>query len=231
MAGLIGRKVGMTQVFADDGKRIPVTVIDVSENVVLQKKTAESTDGYNAVKIGFEKAVRQEKAGMVRHRGVTMPNVGVFEKAGIETPYRHVREFRCSAEDLDDVEVGQEVNAADAFRANQFVDVTGTSKGRGFTGVIKRHGFSMSRATHGTHEFFRHGGAIGQSAWPGKVHKGKKMPGQHGNKRVTTQNLKVIEVVPDDNLLLVQGAVPGANGSLVTVKHAVKRARARARGL
>ena len=231
MAGLIGRKVGMTQIFLEGGARVPVTVVDVSDNIVLQKKAAESKDGYNAVKLGFEKAVRQEKAGMVRHRGITKPNVGTFEKAGIETPYRHVREFRCTAEDLDHYTVGQEIAASDTFRAEEFVDVTGITKGRGFTGVIKRHGFSMARATHGTHEFFRHGGAIGQSAWPGKVQKGKKMPGQHGNCRVTTQNLKVVEVVAEDNLLLIQGGVPGANGSLVTIKHAVKKARARAQGL
>lgn len=225
MAGLIGRKVGMTQIFKEDGVRIPVTVIDVSDNVLIQKKTSEGADGYNSVKVGFVKADRQEKAGMVRHRGVNKAEGGVFTKAGIETPYRHVREFRCSATQLDGLEIGQILTAEDTFSEGQQVDVTGTSKGRGFTGVIKRHGYHMPRKTHGTHENFRHGGSIGQSAWPGKVWKGKKMPGQHGGRRVTNQNIEVVQVISDENLVLVKGSIPGANGSVVTIKPAVKKAR------
>ena len=226
MAGLIGRKVGMTQIFNEEGQRIPVTVLDVKDNIVLQKKVSQGKDGYNAVKVGFEKATRQEKAGMVRFRGVNKPEQGVFEKAGIDHPFRHVREFRCSANELDGYEVGATIQPTAAFTAGDFVDVTGTSKGRGFTGVIVRHGFSMARATHGTHENFRHGGSIGMSAWPAKVFKNVKMPGQHGNTKVTTQNLRVVEIIADESLVLVRGSVPGATGSLVVLKHAVKKGRA-----
>ncbi len=164
MSGLIGRKVGMTQVFDENGLRTPVTVLDVTGNVVVQKKSTEGRDGYNAVKLGFEPCDRQEKSGMVRFRGANRPEAGVFLKVNIETPRRQVIEFRLAESELDHYEVGKELLVDEEFRAGDVVDVTGTTKGRGFTGVIKRHGFHMPKATHGTHEFFRHGGAISKRA-------------------------------------------------------------------
>jgi large subunit ribosomal protein L3 len=195
MRGLIGRKVGMTQVYNEAGQRVAVTVISVAGNIVVQKKTSEGRDGYNAVKLAFDPADKQEKNGMVRYRGANKP------EAGVESH----------------------------FYNGEIVDVTGTSKGRGYTGVIKRHNFHMSRATHGTHEFFRHGGSIGSSAWPSKVWKGKKMAGQYGNTRVTTQNVKIERIDPDNGLILLRGAVPGPVGGIVTVRSAIKRSRAASR--
>jgi large subunit ribosomal protein L3 len=223
LKGLIGKKIGMTQIFSEDGNRIPVTVVDVSENIVIQKKTTEGADGYNAIKVGFTPSDRQEKNGMIRFRGSNKPETGVFQKAGIDTPYRYVREFRVNPTELDEFEVGVIIDPAAQFNSGDVIDVTGISKGRGFTGVIKRHGFAMARATHGTHEHFRHGGSIGQSAWPAKVWKGKKMPGQHGNKKVTVQNLKIVELIPDEGLLLVKGSIPGPNGSIITVRKSAKK--------
>jgi large subunit ribosomal protein L3 len=229
MRGLIGRKVGMTQVYNEAGQRVAVTVISVAGNIVVQKKTSEGRDGYNAVKLAFDPADKQEKNGMVRYRGANKPEAGVFEKAGIETPCREVREFRVTASELDTYEVGAEASVESHFYNGEIVDVTGTSKGRGYTGVIKRHNFHMSRATHGTHEFFRHGGSIGSSAWPSKVWKGKKMAGQYGNTRVTTQNVKIERIDPDNGLILLRGAVPGPVGGIVTVRSAIKRSRAASR--
>lgn len=225
MKGVIGRKVGMTQVFDEAGTRVPVTVVEVAGNVVIKKKTAEGKDGYNAVKIGFTGCTRQEKSGMIRYRGANAPEAGVFLKLGIDPPRRHVREFRITAAELDEIKVGEELAIETLFSAGDRVDVTGTSKGHGFTGVIKRHGYSRPKMTHGTHEFFRHGGAIGASAYPARVFKGKAMAGQHGNKRATVQNLRVVEVIPEDGLVLIKGAIPGHNGAIVSVSQAVKRKR------
>jgi large subunit ribosomal protein L3 len=218
----------MTQVFTESGARIPVTVIDVRGNVVIQKKTSEGKDGYNAVKLGYDVAPVQEKSGMLRYRGANKPEAGVFLKVGIDAPRRFVREFRLTAEELDRCEVGQILKVEDQFNADQVVDVTGTSKGKGYSGVIKRHNFSMARATHGTHEHFRHGGSIGMSAWPARVFKGTKMPGQMGGRRVTIQTLRVAEDVAQAGVTLVQGAVPGANGCLVTIRPSIKKSRIRA---
>ncbi|MBN1947303.1 MAG: 50S ribosomal protein L3 [Bradymonadales bacterium] len=225
MRGLIGRKVGMTQIFDQAGQRIPVTVIDVGGNIVVQTKSSQGKDGYDAVKLGFEPAVRQEKNGMERFRGLTKAETGVFAKAGIEAPRRIVREFRLRADEVGRYQVGQEIAVADEFRAGDIVDVVGTSKGRGFTGVVKRYGFVCARATHGTHENFRHPGAIGASADPSRVVKGLKLPGQYGNSRVTAQNLKVQQVMPEEGLILVRGSVPGAEGSIVTICAGVKKGR------
>lgn len=222
MKALLGRKVGMTQLFEEDGNVVPVTIVDVSSNVVVQKKSEAGKDGYAAIKLGFEEAHKLEKEGVEAKWRLSKPRVGVFQKAGIEVPRRHLREFRVDEKDLGDFEVGQELGA-DTFNAGEFVDVTGTSKGRGFTGVMKRHNFRGTKASHGVHEYFRHGGSIGMSAYPARVLPGKKMAGQHGNARVTIQNLKVHKVLAEENLVLVKGSVPGPNGGLVMVRAAVKK--------
>jgi len=220
--GLLGRKVGMTQLFDEEGNRIPLTVIDVSSNVVVQVKSTEGKDGYDAVKLGFGLAHKLEKEGEEPRWRLNRPEVGVFAKAGIDVPRRHLREFRTTPSSLEYYEVGKELGA-DEFNAGEFVDVTGTSKGRGFTGVMKRHNFKGTKASHGVHEFFRHGGSIGMSAWPSRVLPGKKMAGQHGNAKVTVQNLRVFRTIPEDNLVLVRGSVPGPNGGVVMLRSAAKK--------
>ncbi len=221
MKGLLGRKVGMTQVFDVDGNRVPVTVVDVSGNVVVQKKTEDSKDGYNAIKLGFGDIKKLEKEGTEPKWRISQPRAGVFTKLGLD-PKRHVKEVRVNPEDLEEYEVGQELTA-NTFFPGEFIDVTGTTKGRGFTGVMKRHNFRGTKASHGVHEFFRHGGSIGCSAYPARVIKGKKMPGQHGNVRVTVQNLVVQQVLEDDNAVLVRGSVPGPNGGIVLLRSAIKK--------
>lgn len=225
MKGLLGRKVGMTSIFDETGNKIPVTVIDVSSNVVVQKKSAAGKDGYSAVKIGFGLVHKHEKDGAEPRWRLTAPRVGVFAKAGIETPRSVTREIRITEPELDRYEVGQELGP-DQFRAGELIDVTGTSKGRGFTGVMKRHNFAGGKASHGVHEYFRHGGSIGTSAWPARVWKGRKMAGQHGNARVTVQNLRIAAIRPDDQAILVRGAVPGPNGGVVLLRSAVKKLHA-----
>lgn len=222
--GLLGRKVGMTRLFDETGDVVPVTIVDVSSNVVVQKKSEDGKDGYAAVQLGFGNAHKQEKDGEEPRWRLSKPKIGVFQKANIEVPRRHLREVRVSEGELDAYEIGQELGA-DTFNANEFVDVTGTSKGRGFTGVMKRHNFKGTKATHGVHEFFRHGGSIGMSAYPARVFAGKKMAGQHGNQRVTIQNLRVFKVLPEDNLVLIKGSVPGPNGGIVLVRNAIKKSR------
>jgi large subunit ribosomal protein L3 len=204
--GLIGRKLGMTQVFVKGGARVPVTVIQAGPCTVVQKRTQEK-DGYSAVQLGYGevKAQRLSKAGR-EHR----------KKAGRMVAV--LREFAAGAE----LEVGAEVKVVDLFKEGDLVDVTGVTKGRGYQGVIKRHHFSGFPATHGTHEYFRHGGSIGNRTHPGRVFKNKRMAGQMGAERVTTQNLAVIGVRADDNILLVRGAVPGARNGLLYIRPAVK---------
>ena len=204
--GLIGKKLGMTQVFAKGGELVPVTVILAGPCTVMQKRTREM-DGYSAVQLGFgeTKAQRLSKAEREhRKKASKMPSV--------------LREFRDGA----DLEVGAEVKVVDLFKEGDLVDVTGVSKGRGYQGVIKRHGFSGFPATHGTHEYFRHGGSIGNRTHPGRVFKNKRMAGQMGNVRVTAQNLAVVAVRAEDNLLLVRGAVPGGKNGLLFIRPAVK---------
>lgn len=226
MKGLLGKKVGMTQVFEEGtGNAIPVTVIDVGGNVVIQKKSEEGKDGYAALKLGYGDVHKHEKDGEESRWRLSKPQVGVFMQAGIDAPRKHVREIRITESDLEGYEVGQELGP-DVFTAGEFVDVSGTSKGRGFTGVMKRHNFAGAKASHGVHEFFRHGGSIGASAYPGRVFKGKKMAGQHGNARATIQNLEVVRVMPEDNAILVKGAVPGPNGGIVELRQAVKKIQA-----
>lgn len=222
--GLIGQKVGMTQIFNEDGNRIPVTVVRVGGNVVVQKKSAKGKDGYSAIKVGFGDIKKLEKEGTEPKWRISKPRAGVFLAAGIDAPRRHVREFRLEESALDAYEVGQELGV-EQFNVGDWVDVTGTSKGAGFTGVMKRHNFAGGKASHGVHEFYRHGGSIGMSATPSKVARGKKMAGQMGNERVTVQNLRVLRVLPEDNAIVIKGAIPGATGGIVEIKTAVKKAR------
>jgi large subunit ribosomal protein L3 len=211
---LMGNKIGMTQIFDETGRVIPVTVIRVGPCQVVNKKT-EDRDGYTAVVLGYEDAKEQR---------LRKSELGVYRKAAVAAK-RHLAESRLSAEELDQLEIGQQIGI-EVFNKGDYVDVTGKTKGRGFTGVIKRHGMSGAKSSHGTHEFFRHGGSIGASATPSRVFKGKKMPGQYGGNRVTVQNLLVSDIRPDQNLLLVRGAVPGPNRSYVTVAPAVKKPQA-----
>ena len=205
--GLLGRKIGMTQVFNQTGEAIPVTVIELGPCVVTQVKTKEM-DGYEAVQIGY---------GDVKAKSLTKPQQGHQRKSGRLS--RYIREF--SADDVNTYEVGQELKA-DLFAAGQPVDVTGTSKGRGFAGVMKRHNFRGGPRTHGQSDRSRAPGSIGAGTTPGHVFKGTRMAGRMGNKRVTVQNLQVVEVIPDRNLVLIRGSVPGAKNGLVMVRRAVK---------
>ncbi len=209
MTGLIGKKIGMSQLFDDTGNVVPVTVVEAGPCVVVQKKD-EARDGYNALQLGF---------GKQKNQRVNRPLRGHMAKAE-KGSFRVLREFR--VDDVSGFEVGQELTVTDFVKPGDLVDVTGTSKGRGFAGVMKRWDFRGFSRTHGTHEYFRHGGAIGNRSYPGKVFKGKRMAGHWGNERVSIQNLRVVEVRPEENLLLVKGAIPGSNGGLVLVRRAVK---------
>ncbi|MBW2281129.1 MAG: 50S ribosomal protein L3 [Deltaproteobacteria bacterium] len=204
---LLGRKLGMTQIFTDAGERVPVTVIAAGPCVVVQKKTAER-DGYCAVQFGFEE--RKEKH-------TSKAAAGHVAAAGV-SPKRFLYEVRLPAEDAEGLEPGQEVACGATFEGVAKVDVAGTSKGRGFTGVIKRWNFSMPKATHGTHEHYRHAGALGAGTYPGRIVKGKKMAGQHGNKRTTTLGLRVERLDAENGLIFVRGSVPGHNRGLVRVR-------------
>lgn len=205
--GLIGKKLGMTQVFSDEGVAVPVTVIEVEPSVVIQKKTKD-TDGYTAVQLGY---------GRIKQRNVTKPLQGHFKKAD-KGLFRILRELRG---DVEGFELGQEVNG-EMFSAGDYVDIVGTTKGKGFAGVIKRHGFRGGRATHGS-MFHRAPGSIGASADPSRVFKGTKLPGHMGSERKTVQNLVVWAVRPEMNVILVKGAVPGGKNGFVLVKKAVKK--------
>ncbi|TYB48609.1 50S ribosomal protein L3 [Actinomadura chibensis] len=206
--GVLGEKLGMTQVFDDEGRIVPVTVVQAGPCVVTQLKSQEK-DGYSAVQIGF---------GQIDPRKVNKPRTGHFEKAGV-TPRRYLVELR--ADDTTGYELGQEITAS-VFEAGQKIDVTGTSKGKGTAGVMKRHGFKGLGASHGTQRKHRSPGSIGGCATPGRVFKGLRMAGRHGNARTTVQNLTVHAVDAEKNLLLIKGAVPGPNGGVVLVRDAVK---------
>jgi large subunit ribosomal protein L3 len=208
--GLVGRKVGMTRIFTEDGVSVPVTVIEATPNRVTQIRN-EETDGYRALQVtaGDKKASRVNKA-----------QAGHFAKAGVEAG-RGLWEFRLAAGEGEGIEVGNDITV-EVFNDTKLVDVTGTSKGKGFQGGVKRHNFSMQDATHGNSISHRAPGSIGQNQTPGRVFKGKKMAGQMGNVRTTTQNLEVVRVDAERNLLLVKGAVPGSIGGDVIVKPAVK---------
>ena len=206
--GILGKKLGMTQIFDEENRVVPVTVVEAGPCVVTQVRSKE-TDGYEAVQIAF---------GEIDPRKVNKPAAGHFKKAGV-TPRRHVAEIRVA--DAYSYEVGQDVTV-DIFNDVKFVDVTGTTKGKGYAGGMKRHGFAGQGAAHGNQAAHRRVGSIGQAATPGRVFKGKRMAGRMGNDRVTQQNLKVAKVDAESNLLLIKGAVPGVNGGLVVVKTAVK---------
>ena len=208
--GLVGRKVGMTRVFTEDGDSLPVTVLDVADNRVSQIKKPE-TDGYSAVQVAY---------GKRRASRVTKPMAGHFAKAGVEAG-SILREFRVAEADLARLQVGGKV-AVDIFKVGQKVDVTGTSKGKGFAGVIKRHNFSSNRASHGNSISHNRPGSTGQNQDPGRVFPGKRMAGHLGSVRTTTQSLEVVRVDAERGLLLVKGAVPGADGGHVIVRPAAK---------
>ena len=208
MSGILTKKIGMTQIF-EDGKFIPVTVVEAGPNFVLQKKTVEN-DGYTALQLGFD-----EK----KEKNTTKPVMGIFKKAGVN-PQRFIKELKVDS--VEGYELGQEIKV-DVLAGVEFVDITGTSKGKGTSGVMKRHGFGGNRASHGVSRNHRLGGSIGMSTWPGKVLKGKRMAGQYGNETVTVQNLKVVRVDAENNLLLIKGAVPGSKNSYIVVKPAIKK--------
>lgn len=204
MVGLIGKKVGMTQYFEESGLVMPVTVIQAGPCRVVARRE-EKKHGYNAVQLGFEE---------VKAKRVKKPLMGYFKK--VNSPfYRHLKEFRLKY--ALDVKEG-EVFDVSMFEKNELVKVTGISKGKGFQGVMKRHGFKGFKASHGVHESYRGPGSIGQCATPSRVHKGKKLPGHHGMKKVTASNLKIIDVIPEKNLVLVKGAVPGHRNSIVYIR-------------
>ena len=208
--GLVGRKVGMTRIFAEDGRSIPVTVLDVSDNRVSQIKTSE-TDGYTAVQIAY---------GKRRASRITKPVAGHLAKAGVE-PCRGMKEFRITEDQLASFNAGDAIGA-DLFQVGQKVDVTGVSIGKGFSGVIKRHNFSSQRASHGNSISHNSAGSIGMAQDPGRVFPGKRMAGQYGNVQRTTQGLEIVRVDGERQLLLVKGAVPGSKGGDVVVCPAVK---------
>ena len=210
MTGLIGKKIGMTQVFSADGNLIPVTAIEAGPCIVLQKKE-KAKDGYEALQLGF---------GPKKSQRVNKPEQGHMGKAG-KGAFSVLKEFR--SEEISSFEVGQEIKLSELFKAGDYVDVTGTSKGKGFAGVIKRWGFAGFPGSHGTHEYFRHGGAIGNRSYPGRVFKGKKMAGQLGNEQVSVQNLEVVQIREESHLLLVRGAVPGGKRGVLLIRRTVKR--------
>ncbi len=204
MPGLLGKKIGMTSVFSADGKNVPCTVIEVGPCVVTQVKTVEA-DGYEAIQIGFE-----EK----KEKNTSKAELGHFKKAGT-TPKRHLAEF---SEFETPYKLGDVITVDNIFSEAMFIDVVGTSKGKGFQGVVKRHGFGgIQQQTHGQHNRLRAPGSIGASSYPSKVFKGMRMAGRTGGDSVTVQNLQVLKVIPESNLLVIKGSVPGAKGSIVIV--------------
>lgn len=206
--GIIGKKLGMTQIFMEDGSVIPVTVIEAGPCPVTQKKTAE-TDGYEAVQLAFED---------IREKLVNKPAAGHFKKAGV-SPKRHLKEFRL--ENTAEMNVG-DVVAADTFASGDKVDITGITKGRGYSGTVKRWNTHILRMTHGTGPVHRQAGSMGANSTPSRIYKNKKMPGQYGNEQVTVLNLEVVKVDTEKNLIAVKGAVPGAKGGIVFIRDSVK---------
>ncbi|TMQ03847.1 MAG: 50S ribosomal protein L3 [Deltaproteobacteria bacterium] len=218
--GLLGKKIGMTQVFEEDGEAVPVTVIQAGPCHVIGTRT-QDRDGYSALVLGFdEKPVRL----------VNKPEAGAMKDTGVK-PQRFIRELRLPADEVAKYQVGQVLAPKDVFADNAPIDVEGMSKGKGFQGVIKRHHMSGMRATHGAHEYFRHGGSIGCRLTPQRVHKGKRMAGQMGNEKVTVQNLQLLRILADDNVILVRGAIPGAPNDYVVVTNAATRAAYKRKGI
>ena len=209
MKGILGKKLGMTQIFTEEGIVVPVTVVEAGPNVVTQVKTVEK-DGYNAIQVGFEDA---------KEKSLNKPQKGHLAAANVLK--KHLKEFRVDA--VEEFTVGQEIKA-DLFAAGEKIDVTGTSKGKGFQGPIKRHGQSRGPESHGS-RYHRRPGSMGACSFPGRVFKNKKLAGHMGSVTVTVQNLEVVRVDAEKNLILVKGAIPGAKGSVVTVKEAVKASK------
>ncbi len=203
--GILGKKIGMTQIFDSEGRVVPVTVLQAGPCVVVQRKNADR-DGYEAIQVGL--------VDFTREKLVKKPQRGHFAKAGV-APMRFLREFRLE-EGAEGFQPGDRI-LAEHFRPREKVTVTGTSKGKGFQGVVKRHGFRGGRKTHGS-MFHRAPGSIGQSAWPSRVFKGVRLPGRMGGERVTVSGLEIVEVQPDDNVILVRGAVPGPNGGYLSIR-------------
>lgn len=208
MNGILAKKIGMTQVFEESGNLVPVTVLQAGPMVVVQKKTVE-TDGYNAIVVGF---------GEINEKNVNKPRKGQFKKANASYK-RFLREFK--VEDVEKYNLGDEITV-EIMDGVEFVDVIGTSKGKGTQGVIKRHGFGRGRESHGS-KFHRMPGGMGAATWPGKVFKGHRMMGRMGNERVTVQNLKVVRVDKENGIILIKGAVPGPKKGLITVRKAIKK--------
>ena len=213
--GLLGRKIGMTRVFHEDGTALGVTAVAVGPCIVVAKRTPDK-HGYAAVQLGFE-----EKE--VRH--TTRPESGYLKKAGIEKTPRVIREVRLEAKELEKFEVGKVLKASDVFKNGDVIDVVGTSKGKGYQGVMKKQRMKGDSATHGTHEFFRHGGSIGCRLTPGRVHKGKRMSGRMGGLKTTASDLVVVNILDDQNVVLIKGAVPGPANGIVVVKGSTKDVR------
>ena len=209
MKGILGKKLGMTQIFTEEGIVVPVTVVEAGPNVVTQVKTVEK-DGYNAIQVGFEDA---------KEKSLNKPQKGHLAAANVLK--KHLKEFRVNA--VEEFTVGQEIKA-DLFAAGEKIDVTGTSKGKGFQGPIKRHGQSRGPESHGS-RYHRRPGSMGACSYPGRVFKNKKLAGHMGSVKVTVQNLEVVRVDADKNFILVKGAIPGAKGSVVTLKEAVKSSK------
>ena len=219
--GLIGRKLGMTQMFDSEGKAIGVTVLEMGPNLVMNKRTKATnkngrTDGYTALQLGFgpkaERLLSSSEKGVVKALG------------GNDKARKFVREMRVSEETLAKFEVGAEITLKDVeLKAGDLVDLMGQTKGKGFQGVVRRYKFAGFNSSHGTHEYFRHGGSIGCRKWPGRVIKGRRMPGHMGDDRRTTQNVRIAEIREDLNVVLIHGSVPGAKGSLVSIRPAIKK--------
>ena len=209
MKGILGKKLGMTQIFTEEGIVVPVTVVEAGPNVVTQVKTVEK-DGYNAIQVGFEDA---------KEKSLNKPQKGHLAAANVLK--KHLKEFRVDA--VEEFTVGQEIKA-DLFAAGEKIDITGTSKGKGFQGPIKRHGQSRGPESHGS-RYHRRPGSMGACSFPGRVFKNKKLAGHMGSVKVTVQNLEVVRVDADKNFILVKGAIPGAKGSVVTIKEAVKASK------
>lgn len=205
--GILGKKIGQTQVYLEDGTAENVTVIEAGPCVVIQKKIKDK-DKYSAIQVGFDER---------KPKNVSKPSLKKFEKINSK-PLNFVKEFRLNNdEEVSKFEVGQNIKI-DIFKKGDAVDVTGTSKGKGFAGVMKRHNFGGAKGSHGAHEFFRHGGSVGQHSDPSRVFKGLKMPGRLGNEKITTVNLHVVDVQPEKNLILIRGSVPGKKSSYVIIK-------------
>ncbi len=209
MKGILGKKIGMTRIFTDDGQAIPVTMIEAGPCKIVQLKT-EERDKYQAVQLGY---------GEKKEKRSNRPEMGHFKRAGLK-PMRMLREFRDFP--LGERKLGDEIKA-DIFAQGERLDITGYTKGRGFAGVMKRHGFHGHKASHGTHESFRGPGSIGQCAWPSRVWKGKRMAGRFGNERFTARNLEIVKLEPEKNIIMVKGAVPGPNGGYLEIRTTKKR--------